>query len=294
LPLACLALALAAAAGPARAQAVDTSIEQRVRPVQPVAPLGVPPEELILTGRNDLVLLRERQLFELHAGAGVSFTDNAFLSDQRKVSDTIFSASAGLRAATRVGQLVDVFADLTLLTSRYAKNGSLSFDAIAGSLGAEVPAENVRFAFGYTGTAAHARDFSRHLVTLQDLTASARYPLTVAGTGVTPVVAVTRTYADPAAFDSVQVRLAVQLYRPLTDTLALFAAPSLYYWPYDHFFGVNREDRGIDAPLGVSWTPAPVVILSLLLNLSYDNSSFRPNRYTALTAAPSARLSLRF
>ena len=87
----------------AQTGSVDT-IEQRIQQLRPPAVLALPPEEAILTGREDVVLLRRRKLFTLSANAGYRFTDNAFLSDEFRESDQIFEPTLTLRAATRIAE----------------------------------------------------------------------------------------------------------------------------------------------------------------------------------------------
>ena len=303
-PIAALAglAAVLVASAPAHAQTqppgVVPGIEERVRPEAPVSPLTVPPEELILTGQHDIVLLQQRQLFELHAASNVSFTDNGFLSDQHRVADAVFNNSAGLRAATQIGETVDVYAGFDVASQRHAVSSGLDFDDFAGSFGAGFPVNVLRLDFGDTITDVHSSGFGRHLLTLNSLAASVSYPMSYAGATIAPSLTVTRSLADPGAFTASEVRLGAGASYALSATVALFGQPSLFYRYYDNYFknftGVVRVDHGFDLPAGLVWTPLSFLSLSVQLDLSYNSSTFAPNSYEAFSAAPSVQLSYRF
>jgi hypothetical protein len=295
-------LAGIALATPALAQVqppgVQPNIEERVRPEQPESPLSITPEELTLTGQNDLVLLENRQLFELHASSGLDFTDNAFLSYKHQASDTVFNNSAGARVATRIDELYDVYAGLDLATSSHAANPILDFSDFAGTVGTGFPVRNFRLDFSYTGTDVHASSFGHEFLTLHDLAGSVSYPMRYRGAAIAPQFTLTRAYAEPTQFTSTEFRLGAGISYPIRGDLGLFGQPSIYYRSYDNYFrnvtGVNRVDTGVDLPAGIVWAPRPYLSAVLQLDLAYNSSTFAPNSYTALSAMPSVRLKYGF
>lgn len=80
------------------------TIEQRAHQAQEASTVAIPPEELILPGEEDLVLLRRPKLFTIESNSSYQFTDNAFLSDKSKTHDHVLSQSILLRAGTRIAR----------------------------------------------------------------------------------------------------------------------------------------------------------------------------------------------
>jgi hypothetical protein len=301
-----LALAtLVAAAAPAFAQstpgtpgALPPNIEERARPTEPVSPLSVPPEELILTGQNDIVLLEQRQLFELDASSGFNFTNNAFLSNQHRVGDIVFNNAASMRAATTIDQTYDVYASADVATSSHAINPVLDFDDLGGSVGTEFPFQRVRLGFSYTVTDVLSSGFNRHLLTLNDFASSISYPISYNGAAVAPKFTVTRSITDPGSYTSTEIRIGVGFTYPIRADIGVFGSPSVFYRDYDNYFenitGVPRRDNGLDVPVGIVWTPVPWLAATMQVDVSYNNSSVPQNTYDAVSATPSVRLTYRF
>ena len=142
---------LGAMCGSAWAQTSDT-IQQRIEQLRPPVEAPLPPEEAILTGKEDIVLLRRAKLFTLRADAGYVFTNNAFLSDDLKDDDRIFQPSLTLRAGTRIAERYDVFAEVQAFAARYEDNPVLDFDAFTVRLGGEMPVEDWLLGASYSAT----------------------------------------------------------------------------------------------------------------------------------------------
>ena len=291
---------------PARAQgatpATDATqtIEERVRQPGAIPALDVAQEEAILTGRDDILLLKPRKLFELYAEPGYRFTTNAFLSDQLKHADHYVLGTVGGRVATRVDQKVDVFADAKLFGARYANNPVLDYDAGQGSLGAETPvADGWRAGFSLVGTWVYDRGFDRRLVRLGDFNIPVRKTFQIGDDVlIVPFGAFTRTWSSPRDFMNVQLRGGSTFIHALSAKFYLSVTPSLYWRHYDSFFepvfNKTREDVNLDGQFGFIWAPAEFVSLSTQIVLTRNWSTLAPNDYRALTAAPTVRLSIKF
>jgi len=98
------------------------TIEQRAQQAQEGPILAVPLKEFILTGEDDLVLLRRPKLFTIESNSSYQLTDNAFLSDKQKTHDYVVSQSLLVRAETRIAQRVGVFVSGSGFLSRYHRN----------------------------------------------------------------------------------------------------------------------------------------------------------------------------
>jgi len=158
-------LCATAAFGEAGAQTVDLgTIEQRIEQLRRPAARPLAAEEAILTGKEDIVLLRRAKLFTLSAEANYRHTNNAFLSDNRKESDDIFSPFVSLRAGTRIAQRYDVYAEVSAFGSRYAQNSELDFDAFSGQIGGEMPIAGWLAAASYSATPVYDRGLHNRIV----------------------------------------------------------------------------------------------------------------------------------
>ncbi len=284
----------------ARAQGADIgTIEQRIEQVRPPAARPLPAAEAILTGKEDVVLLRRRKLFTLNVQPSYIYTTNAFLSDDRESSDHVFNGFATIRAATQIARRYDVFAEFGGFLSRYQDNPELDFDGILGTVGVDLPVDDWRVGLAYSGIGAFGRGFGDHLVTLHVLAASLRrvFPLTRA-TAVVPQLAVSRVWADPDDFSTVTVRGGATVIYRVTEKLAAVAGAQIHARVYDDFIeettGESREDYGIAGQLALRWTPLETVSLSAFVSGTAVDSTVDANEYTSFTASPSLRLSIRF
>ncbi len=295
-----------AAIAPAHAQsatpATDATqtIEERVRQPGAIPALDVSAEEAILTGRDDILLLKPRKIFELYAEPGYRFTTNAFLSDQVKRADHYVLGTVGGRAATRVDQKVDVSADAKLFSARYARNPVLDYDAGQGSFGAEMPVDDGwRAGFSLVGTWVYDRGFNRRLVRLGDFNIPVRKTFQVGDDIlIVPFGTFTRTWSSPRDFMNVQLRGGSTFIHALSPKFYLSVTPSLYWRHYDSFFepvfNKTREDVNLDGQFGFIWAPIEFATLSTQIILTRNWSTLATNEYRALTAAPTVRLSIKF
>ncbi len=293
-------LLLSGAYRDARAQGADIgTIEQRIDQVRPPAARPLPAAEAILTGKEDVVLLRRRKLFSLNVQPSHIYTTNAFLSDDRKTSDHVFNGFATIRAATQIARRYDVFAEFGGFLSRYQDNPELDFDGILGTVGVDLPVDDWRVSLGYSGIGAFERGFDDRLVTLHDLTARIRRVFILTGaTAVVPQLAVSRVWADPDDFSTVTVRGGATVIYRVTGKLAAVAGAEIHARRYDDFFedtvGESRRDYGIAGRLALRWTPLEAVSVSAFVSATKVNSTVGANKYTNLIASPSLRLSIRF
>jgi len=196
------------------------TIEQRA---QEAPTLGVSLDALILTGEDDLVLLRRPKLFTIESNSSYQLTDNAFLSDKQKTHDYVVSQSLLVRAETRIAQRVGVFVSGSGFLSRYHRNQGLDFNGVAGSVGANVPVDQWVVSLRYDGSAIFDRNFDAHFVTLHNLGLDLS---TTIGLGETtalyPFASVVRVWATPDDFSSTAFAGGGTLVYVFTQTVVVF------------------------------------------------------------------------
>ena len=297
---AALVCALASVASGALAQVQDPNIEQRLEQARPGPTLQVQLDEAILTGREDLVLLRERKLFSITGDIRESYTTNAFLTDRRVEDDFVTDAGLTFRVGTRIDQRFDVYAEGSVFGSRYAENEELDFNGLAGRAGVEMPIGDYRVGLAYQVTAAFDSDgFGDHLVTLHDIVLSAnRIFVLDQDTALVPQVTVGRTFADPSDFELWFARGSVSLVHRFMPNLIGAIGPEIYYRAYDNYFenltGESREDVGLRISAAIRWQPYDFLQVSAEASYVVNESTVGFNDYDAFGVAPMVRLTLRF
>lgn len=283
-----------------RAQELGTlTIDQRAQQAQSAPKVTIPPEELILTGEEDLVLLRRPKLFALESNSSYQFTDNAFLSDKIKTHDHVLNQSLLVRTGTRIAQRVDVFLSGSGFLSRYQRNQGLDFNGVTGSAGANLPIGRWNFGLRYDGSAIYDRNFNRHLVTLHNLgfnisTTVGLSPSTV----LYPFLSVLRVWANPDDFSYTSVAGGGTCVHAITQTLVLFFQGQVDYKSYDDFFesstGEARQDYGARLLAALNWTPSDWVTVNVSATIARNESTISSLRYTNFLASPFVHLIWRF
>ena len=281
--------------------APQDAIDQRLEDVRVSGISEVPPDETMLTGRDDLMLLQERKLFTLSASADTVFTNNAYLSNQLRRSDTIFDAQVNGRLATTIAQKYDVYAQAGILTSQYTHHQELGYNGISASLGGEAPVwGKLRAGVQYGYTMAFDKDgFSEQLVTLNDFVAYANYPISLgANNALIPQVALDRTVAAPSDYDAWAVRGSLNLVHRFNPTVVGVLGGELGYKSYDSYFeyatGKSRDDTTLGLNASVRWAPIDAVQLSANVGMMYDDSTVKSNDYSAVSFTPNLLLKVSF
>ncbi len=280
------------------AQTSDT-IQQRFQQLRPRVEAPLPPEEAILTGKEDIVLLRRAKLFTLRADAGYRFTNNAFLSDDFKDSDRIFQPSLTLRVGTRIAERYDVFAEVQAFAARYEDNSVLDFDAFTGRLGGEMPLGDWLLGASYSATPVFEKGLDRHLVTLHDITLGARrvFPLDEQ-TALLPSFSMSRVFADPNDFSTLSGDAGVMVVRQLADGVFGLLGARAHARRYDDFFeavtGETRVDYGGRGQASLVWRPVEWFSVNGTVEVTQNWSTLRVREYSSVEVTPTLRVSARF
>lgn len=291
---------LASMAGVAQAQApgADT-IEQRMQQLRPPSERALPPEEAILTGKEDLVLLQRRKLFTLSGNAEYRYTDNAFLSDDFRESDQIFSPNVGLRVATRIAERYDVYAEAQAYAARYKEHPELDFDGFTGRIGGEMPAGSWLLGASYSGSPVYDKGLHNHLVTLHELQLSARRVVPIdRKTALLPSFHLSRIFADPNDFSTVSGDAGVSVVRQLSGEVVGLVGLQAEGRSYDNYFeeltNETRRDLGLSGRLILVWRPTDWFSASGLVELTRNWSTLKVNDYHNISVAPAVHLTAHF
>lgn len=288
--------------GAAFAQTADSTIEDRLGDYRPTGAIDIPLEESFLTGNNDLVLLKRHELFYSNLQAGYTHTNNAFLSNNRKDSDDVFDAAATLGASTRIAQTYDVFAEVMAFTSQYMDNSELSYNGYGARLGAsrDFGVYNLGFTYGLTSV----YDSDKHIysdrqVTLHDFALNANRTFRFsADTALIPQLVLSRSFADPADYDSWQARGALSLVHVFRDDLVGALGTEVYYRSYDDFFESatleKREDKGLRFTAAMNWELTDNLTASANVAFTRNDSTLGSSDYNLFNVSPGIRFSARF
>lgn len=295
LPLLAFAAAVPAAAQPP----ADPRIDQRVRQLTPAEEQARRrDEEAILTGRNDIVLMRRRRFFTVSGSAGVNITDNATLSPGPSDGDVFATFDAGLRFGTRLGGLVDVSAEIGFSTTRYLDNTSLDLVAGFAQVAAHVELIGFDIDVAYTPNRVWDGDFERRQLTQHRFSAGLSKGVALGGLLVRASVGGERIEANPVAFTNWAANASLSTILPLRPGAALLGSLRATRRWYDDYFegllGVARLDWHVEAAAGFSLQIGPNVGLDLRATHARNYSTADISRYRATSAGVVLRAAFRF
>lgn len=282
---AAIAAAGALAAG-AQAQApASKTIDDRFRTqLLRIAP-DAAREEALLSGRDDIVLLRLTPLFTLHGSLTGSNTTNAFLGPADRKVDNFATADAGLRIGTRIAGRVDIFGDVSAIATRYAKFASLDYSALAGSIGASTNFGPVGIALTYQPSIVYDRNFKRRQLTQHRMQLSASLPVRFRSFTIEPSARAERVLAKPGDYTNTAYGAALTISHSLGARLPflLYASVGYEHRSYDHYFpdlvGVKRTDRRLEGSVGAQWRLAPGKDVSVQYSYTRNRSTSDVNAY---------------
>lgn len=298
---AALAVLLAAlAAGRAHAQPVpDPRIDQRIQSLTRSAEQRRAAEdEAILTGRDDILLMRRRRFLTLFASAGGGYSDNVALSPTMREGDAYVAADLGLRVATQLGGLVDVYAEGGLSTTRYFDQTGLDLVAAFGAVGAHVAAAGFDFDLAYTPSIVWDGDVENRQITQHRFSAGVSRAFRIGRGLVRASAGGERIEADPAAFQNFAASAGLSGILPLGPQAALVASVRGARRWYDNYFegllGLERRDWYLEGAVGLSWQVHPNVGVEMRVSHSRNWSTADISRYRATTGGAVMRLAVRF
>ena len=293
--------ALVAPAGIVMAQVGDApSIERRLTTPGGLPSFALTPEESILTGKDDLVILKRRDFFTLEGSLTPRFSSNAFLSDANRQSDIVLDGAASLRAETVIDQLYKVSADAGLSLARHDDLTQLNYDAFTAGLGGSVPSGNWTYSATYRlSYVSRPGGFNDHIVTQNNITGSLSYRLSIdSDTAVFPSISLSRIWADPGDFSNLSMTPGASFVRRLTPDLLFISSLLLSLRRYDDFFesitGETRRDFGGNATISLRWTPQTNITVQGSLGFGRVDSTIDSVDYKEYSATPSVTAQIKF
>lgn len=285
----------------APAYAAQDTIDQRLENFRMTGIADVPPEEYLLTGRDDLMLLQERKFFTLSATGRTTFTNNAYLSDQVRKSDTVVDGKVSGKVATKIAQTYDVYAELGAIGSRYMHQQALGYNGITANVGGEAPINDkwrVGVQYGYT-MAFLKGGFSEQLVTINDFVAYTNYTLQInPNTLLVPQLSLDRTIAAPSDYNALALDASVSLLHRFRPTVIGVVAVETGYKDYNNYFEsithIDRKDRTYGVNASVRWTPLDAVQLSASFAATHNDSTLLSSDYNAVSISPMVEMKVNF
>lgn len=287
------------AAGPALAQPPG-NIDDRFR-IQSQPATQRERDEALMTGDTDLILLRRSRLFTLTGSAIVSATSNAFLAPTDSQSDLTFQGQASLRIGTRIGEMVDVYAEAGLLAVRYDQFGALGYNAFTGAVGVAARAKGFDLSLAYQPSIITSRDFGTRQLTQHQFSASVARPFQLGRVSVTPSIAGQRVESSPSDYRNWSVGADVTASFPFAlgrVPAAAFATGGYERRWYDAYFpdllGVDRNDKLFRASAGFVLQPAPWANVRIAYQFARNRSTSDVNGYRAHTGLVAITAGIRF
>ncbi len=278
----------------------DLSIDQRVRTQLP----GLSPDEelkeAIMTGEDDIILLRKTKLFTLTGGINWTNSSNAFLSPDTNRDDNYFVADAGVRVGTRIADKLNLFAGVGAATVRYVRFTELDYSALNGIVGASLNMGRIDTNLTYQPAMIFSRDFSGRQLTQHRFALSAGIPFQIKKAVISLSARGERTLTDPKDYRSWAVGGDVSLQAPLDRAgkfVAFANAGAERRW-YDSYFpglvGVDRRDTKFDGTAGLRWRIKPWLDASAQMSYQRNKSTSDVNGYRAWQGMLGVSLNSRF
>ena len=284
---AALATVAVLAAGVAAAAPAGGNIDDRYRATSGPVSTGAEAEEALLTGHDDLILLRPTKLFTVHGAITGLSTTNAFLSPDATRRDALGVAQLGLQIGTRIASKVEVYADLSLVAARYRRYGELDYSAVTAALGARTTWHGVVLSATYQPSVIFNRDFSVRQLTQHRVVISAAAAVRTRGFTIEPSVSIERVWADPSDFTNwaAGAQIAISHEVPGLPRVSVFAAGAYERRAYDAYFpgllGVARQDKRLQGALGVQWQATPRIAVVAQYSRQQNWSTSDVNGYRA-------------
>jgi|GEM_PF-6511210 len=276
-------LAVAAVLAPVAAAQIDVNINDqaltgRAAPVNPDP--NADPNAAFVTGDGDLLLLDDRKHFTFRSTTDLVYTSNARLSDDNRVDDTYLREEVALRAATRLDQTWDVFAETGAIFTRFSDETDLNSDTLFVRIGASTPWEGGTLGGSITGNFIHEDGFGDDLIDQLVLTGFYLKPYRLGDdwTLNTRVVA-SQTWADPHDFTNFRLTLGADLIRPVYRKVLWISGVDVYgSWYADYFtdsaaITEDRHDLGLRARTELRWNICENAALRGILGYNLQDST---------------------
>ncbi len=256
---------------------------------------GMGVEEAFATGSYDLFILKRRNIFFFESDTRLNYTNNAFLSDAKRSSDTYLQQQVSVKIETRVARKYDVTGGITLQSVRYHKNGALDHALALLNLGVSRQVDHFRLGATIEFDHVMSRGFGTKILEQWTPMVYAAYPLQInTDTAVIPRLYLARSITSPGDYRNNRLGAAVSLFRRLSQKVQLEATIGSTVREYDHYFpavNVNdRRDKTFDIQIGISWTPVDEVVVRVEAKGSKNKSTINDLDAHEVAIVPSVNI----
>jgi hypothetical protein len=256
-------------------------------------------EERYLTGDGDLLLLQEREFFQLRSISDLVYTSNAFLSDDNRTSDTYFREEVALRVSTQVDRTWDLYAEGGVVFTRFFDETDLNTNVPFARVGASTPVGGGVLGGSLTGNFIHDDEFDDNLINQFVVTGFYVKPYELSPDWLlVPRVVWSYTLADPDNFTFFNLSVGTDLIHPLSKNVAWITGVDLYGNFYKDYFSEalddDRRDYGVRARTELRWTLCPNATLRGIVGLNHQDSTISFLDYDEFNAAASLLLTVEF
>jgi hypothetical protein len=265
----------------------EQNLDSRIRATAPIFALGQKPEEAMLSGNGDLVLLRRAKLFNFQASLTAATTDNAFLgSEELQQADYgVMSLGVGGQLALGDRTLVTLGIDSTL--ARYKELSDLDYSAASLNVGIATRRVGLDWRAVYQASAVYDASFGEKKLSQQRLQVSVGKGVTWRGFQLSGQIHAERIEADPEDYNNTAygAKITVERALPFMKNLSIYTQVQVDKRDYDGFFvdlvGSSRSDDKTAASIGISWSPRRNLSIGLGYDWQKNRSTSDVNRYTA-------------
>ena len=261
-------------------------------------------EERFLTGDGDLLLLKERDLFEVRSVTDLVFTNNARLTNTDRVDDVYVREEVALRVNTQIDRTWDVYAESGLIFTRFFDETDLNTNVPFVRIGASTPLDEGPLAGGVlggslTGNFIFDDEFEDRLINQFVVTGFYIKPYQLEDNWtLVPRFVWSYTLADPDDFSNFTLTGGADLIKPLRDDLAWVSGVDIYgSWYEDYFQDVFTEDRrdfGVRSRTELRWTINEHAVLRGIVAYNTQNSTIDFLDFDEFSVALSLRLTAEF
>lgn len=297
-----LALAAAGLAStPALAQ-IDVSLNEQAFTSRATPGLPDPaddPASAFLTGDGDLLLLNDAKHLTLRSHTSWGYTNNAFLSNDNRVSDTFSRQEVALQAATRVDDTWDVFLEGGVIFTEFVDEDQLSSDTLFARTGLSTELWGGTVGSTVTGNFIREEGFGDGLIDQLVLTGFYLKPFQLSDKWVlsTRLIA-SQTWADPHDFTNFRFTGGADLITPLLPSVLWITGVDVFgAWYSDFFPGAGlgeRADFGYRAATQLRWNVFDNTALSGVVAYNFLDSNINPLDHNELNLSLNLRVSFNF
>lgn len=238
---------------------------------------------------EDLMILRERDLFYGKFTTRLSASDNIALSPVDREDSAVLEAALAFGVETTIDRTYDVFAEVSVGT-RVTEDDDFAYDYIGGAIGGVVPlGAGIELLMGYFPTQTYEHFFEEDALTIHTLVISPSKTWQLDGkTELQAHASLVGTTASKGDYDSYGLELGARLRKVVAEayllSFSLSATGTRYPSFYQQLFGEDREDVTLSAALKLERPLSRNISAFADITARQNYSSIDPVDYEVYTA----------